>query len=152
MKINTRIVKVSARHKSLVICKTMNQSSPEYHNSTPCGYGDNFCHYPQISCKLFQSFLFYGEIKGNNSDLWLACDNRRQYTIPTNWCGLLFSVKLKLILATTLQSMMNTKLSKQRFQHCYENGLIKTIQTIPHNLYVSAKLTSLHCGLRLILV
>ena len=48
--------------------------------------------------------------------------------------------------------MMNIKLSKQRFRHCYENGLIKTIQTIPHNLYVSVKLTSLYCGLRLILV
>ena len=35
---------------------------------------------------------------------------------------------------TTLQSMMNAKLSKQRFWHCHENGLIKTIQTIPHNL------------------
>ena len=53
---------------------------------------------------------------------------------------------------TTLQSMMNTKLSKQRFGHCYKSGLIKTIQTIPHNLYVSVKLTSLYCGLRLILV
>ena len=48
--------------------------------------------------------------------------------------------------------MMNTKLSQQRFWDCYENGLIKTIQTIPHNLYVSVKLTSLYCGLRLILV
>ena len=36
--------------------------------------------------------------------------------------------------ATTLQSMMNAKLIKQRFWHCYENGLIKMIQTIPHNL------------------
>ena len=48
--------------------------------------------------------------------------------------------------------MMNAKLSKQRFWHCHENGLIKTIQTIPHNLYVSFKLTSLYCGLRIILV
>ena len=48
------------------------------------------------------------------------------------------------ILNTTLQSMMNTKLSKQRFGHCYKNGLIKTIQTIPHNLYVSFKLASLY--------
>ena len=48
--------------------------------------------------------------------------------------------------------MMNVKLIKQRFQHCYENGLIKTIQTIPHNLHVSVQLTSLYCGLRLILV
>ena len=35
---------------------------------------------------------------------------------------------------TTLQSMINAKLSKQRFWHCHENGLIKTIQMIPHNL------------------
>ena len=53
---------------------------------------------------------------------------------------------------TTLQFMMNTKLSKQRFWHCYENRLIKIIQKIPHNLYVSVKLTSLYCGLRSILV
>ena len=50
---------------------------------------------------------------------------------------------------TTLQSIMNATLSKQMFWHCYENGLIKTIQTIPHNLYVSFKLTSFNCGLRL---
>ena len=36
--------------------------------------------------------------------------------------------------ATTLQSVMNAKLSKHRFWHCHENGLIKTIQTIPNNL------------------
>ena len=48
--------------------------------------------------------------------------------------------------------MMNAKLSLYGFWHCHENGLIKTIQMIPHNLYVSVKLTSLYCGLRLILV
>ena len=53
---------------------------------------------------------------------------------------------------TTLQSKMNAKLSPQRFWACHENGLIKTIQTIPHNLCVSVKLTSLYCGLRIILV
>ena len=37
-------------------------------------------------------------------------------------------------LPTNLQSMMNAKLSKHGFWHCHENGLIKTIQTIPHNL------------------
>ena len=36
--------------------------------------------------------------------------------------------------STTLQSIMNAKPSKQRFGHCHENRLIKTIQTIPHNL------------------
>ena len=55
-------------------------------------------------------------------------------------------------MATTLQCVMNTKISLHRFWPCQENGLIKTIQTIPHNLYVSLKLTSLYCGLRLILV
>ena len=53
---------------------------------------------------------------------------------------------------TTLQSKMKAKLRKQRLWPCHKNGLIKTIQTIPHNLYVSFKLTSLYCGLRLILV
>ena len=48
--------------------------------------------------------------------------------------------------------MMNAKLSQHRFWHCHENELIKTIQMITHNLYVSVKLTSLYCGLRLILV
>ena len=55
-------------------------------------------------------------------------------------------------LSTTLKSMMNTKQSQLRFWHRYENGLINMIQPIPHNLYVSVKLTSLYCGLRLILV
>ena len=48
--------------------------------------------------------------------------------------------------------MMNAKLSLHGFWHFDENGLIKAIQTIPHNLYVSVKLTSLYCGLRLLLV
>ena len=54
--------------------------------------------------------------------------------------------------STTLQSIMNDKLSPHRFWPCYANGLIKTIQKIPHNLYVSFKLTYLYCGLRIILV
>ena len=37
-------------------------------------------------------------------------------------------------LNATLQSVMDTKLSKQKFWHCYENRLIKTIKTIPYNL------------------
>ena len=59
---------------------------------------------------------------------------------------------LKRLVGTTLQSMMNAKLSLHGFWHCHENRLIKMIQTIPHNLYVSFKLASLYCGLRLILV
>ena len=54
--------------------------------------------------------------------------------------------------ATTLQSRMNAKRSPRWFWPCHENGLTKTIQTIPHNLYLSVKLTSLYCGLRIILV
>ena len=48
--------------------------------------------------------------------------------------------------------MMNVKLTQQRFGHCYENGLIKTIQMIPHNLNMGVKLTSLYCEIRFILV
>ena len=48
--------------------------------------------------------------------------------------------------ATTLQSMMNAKHSPHRYWPCHENGLIKAIQTIPYNLYVSFKLASLYCG------
>ena len=62
-----------------------------------------------------------------------------------------FGLTIKMDL-TTLQSIVNAKLSMQRFWHCHENRLIKTIQTIPYNLYVSVKLTLLYCGLRLILV
>ena len=46
-----------------------------------------------------------------------------------------------------LQSIMNAKLSLHGFWHCHENGLIKTIQTIPHNLYLSFKSASLYWGL-----
>ena len=58
----------------------------------------------------------------------------------------------ELLRGTTLQYVINGKLSKHRFWHWHENWLIKAIQTIPHNLYVSVKLTSLYCGLRIILV
>ena len=56
------------------------------------------------------------------------------------------------IRCTTLQSIMNAKLNQHRFRPCHESGLINTILMIPHNLHVSFKLTSLYCGLRIILV
>ena len=48
--------------------------------------------------------------------------------------------------------MMNAKLSPHRFWPCHENRLINLIQIIAHNVYVSFYLTSLYCGLRIILV
>ena len=36
---------------------------------------------------------------------------------------------------TTLQSLMNTKLSPHRFWPCHENGLVKTMQTISHSVF-----------------
>ena len=48
---------------------------------------------------------------------------------------------------TTLKSMMNAKLSRHGFWPCRENGLIKKIQTIPHNLCVSFKSASPYWGL-----
>ena len=40
--------------------------------------------------------------------------------------------------------MTNAKFSQQKFWHSYENRLIKTIQTIARNLWVSVKLASLN--------
>ena len=76
------------------------------------------------------------------------------FTYP-EWCDMEGSFRCRVCrcrLYTTLQSIINAKLGQHRFWHCHENGLIKTIQMIPHNLYVSFKLASLYCGLRLILV
>ena len=66
--------------------------------------------------------------------------------LPTNFCQTLSE------LVDTLQSKMNVKLSQHEFWHCHGNRPIKTIQMIPYSLCVSFKLTSLDCGLRLILV
>ena len=70
-------------------------------------------------------------------------------TLPAEW-GMCYVASEKRV-STTLQSVMNAKLSKQRFWHCHENRLIKTMQTIPHNLDVSVKSASLYCGVRIIL-
>ena len=60
---------------------------------------------------------------------------------------LIQKLEFVILLSTTLQSMVKVKLSLHGFWHCHENGLIKTIPTIPHNLYVSFKSASLYCGL-----
>ena len=44
------------------------------------------------------------------------------------------SIKTKLKHNPPVYAMMNAKISQQKFWHCHENGLIKTIQMIPHNL------------------
>ena len=67
---------------------------------------------------------------------WVVLAAMRKHSVPAKQTLKFISTFSSQFLKvnTTLQSMMNTKLSKQRFRHCYENGLIKTIQTIPHNL------------------
>ena len=50
------------------------------------------------------------------------------------------SYTCRYFLPTTSQPIKNAKLSQQRFWHCYGNGLMKTIQTNPHNIYVGFKL------------
>ena len=52
----------------------------------------------------------------------------------------------------TLQSMMYAKLGHHRFWPCHENGLFKTIQTKPHNLFSWFKLAPTYYGLKLIKV
>ena len=55
--------------------------------------------------------------------------------------------------STTLQSMMSTKPNSvsKSFDTAMKTGSTRQ-QMIPHNQYVSVKLTSLYCGSRLILV
>ena len=67
--------------------------------------------------------------------------------VHDNWQPYIANFSLSGHLLTTLQSLTNTKLGPHRFWPCLENGLIKTIPAIPHNLYVSFKSTSLYCGL-----
>ena len=52
-------------------------------------------------------------------------------------------------LTTTFQSIMNAKLSQQRFWPCHENRLIKTISIMPGCPKISEtlKLASLYIGL-----
>ena len=52
------------------------------------------------------------------------------------------------LIFTVLPFLMNAKLMKQRFWSDHENGVIKTIPTIPHNLYESFKSDSLYAGPR----
>ena len=95
-----------------------------------------------LDMKILEVFIFAKpEIASDRLRFWLALS-----------CFSKTHQKKPVVGRTTLQSMMNAKLSLHGFWHCHKNGLIKTIQTIPHNLYVSFKLTFLYCGLRLILV
>ena len=106
------------------------------------------CGWKQMFCVISNSYL-WSSPKGFIRLVTEQFVTPWRFATPDNW-----SCKTSRLLKqlTTLQSIMNTKLSMQSFWHCYENRLIKTIKTIPHNLYVSLKLTSLYCGLRLILV
>ena len=81
------------------------------------GYYDKW---PNYACLLF---VRYQMIRSN---LISYSSNH----ISVRWLLTLCCCKL----TTTLQSMMDAKLSKHRFWHCHENELIKTIETIPHNL------------------
>ena len=89
-----------------------------------CRASSNFCCFFTWSKKLvkFQFFTLKTSLT-QLSNIWWMPDSVRNCFDKVMRMG-----------STTLQSMMNTKFSKQRFWHCYENLLINTIQTIPHNL------------------
>ena len=118
-----------------------------------------------ILCKVSSSKTFFTHsFLSGRWQLWPQCLERGQ--IPSNTLGPTSTWSLSKLLTqflrmsvshkfyhqhdvlkvsyfledTTLQSLLNAKLSKHGFWHCHENGLIKTIQSIPHNLYVSSHL------------
>ena len=67
--------------------------------------------------------------------------------------GTLFTFMQTLIkVSITLRSRMNAQLSQQRFWPWHEDRLVTMIPLIPHNLYMSFKSLSLHCGLGYILI
>ena len=97
-----------------------------------------FANIGYLISQAYSFFAFRIAVKGcckENMYFWSACNPYCQLSSLGN---------------TTLQSIMNEILTQHRFWPCHENGLIKTIQTIPHTL-LSVKLTYLCCGLRLIL-
>ena len=78
--------------------------------------------------------LNISEMKSDESENnWKNCD-KMGYDLTFKSTHLILYMSYD---TTTLKSLMNAKLSKRRFWHCHANGLIKTIQTIPHNLYMS---------------
>ena len=85
--------------------------------------------------------LNISEMKSDESENnWKNCDKMGyDLTFKSTYLILYMSYD-----TTTLKSLMNAKLSKRRFIHCYENGPMKTIQTTPNNLYVTLKLAPLY--------
>ena len=111
----------------------------------------------QASCQHFVNTTFRSEQTGQKRSPNLSFYTKQIFgEIQEIWGGNLTNFRLKRIFLklkvfllpplrhTTLQSVMNAQLSKHRFWHCHENRLIKTIQTIPHNLCVSFKSASLY--------
>ena len=75
----------------------------------------------------------------NGRTLWFGVTQPPQQPFQTEQTKFPFLSASLTPLCTTLQSLMNAKLSQHRFWPCHENGLIKPIQTILHNQYVSFK-------------
>ena len=99
-------------------------------------------HLEHLGLKVFKTFEYY--ISKDDGRTFLKRASALSRLFHCTWTQLfLIPSSLSSLSITTLQSKMNAKLSLHGFWHCHENGLIKTIQTIPHNLYVSFKSASL---------
>ena len=86
-------------------------------------------HCWSLSFPIVNQFLFSFQ-KTHHLELWFGLRGHPKITTERIW--LLWDL-------STLQSMVNAKLSQQTFWHCYESEPIKTNWRIPHNLYVSVK-------------
>ena len=106
--------------------------------------------YKENTIKDLHNIYFFEGTKSEDTYYSLTTTKRsKRYILDFFWIRILrISITYTFLKSdTTLQSLMYTKVSPHRFWPCHENGLIKTLQTIPHNLYVSFKSASLYCGL-----
>ena len=96
---------------------------------------------PFLSASEFPDPRFLGRPGNSLSHPLLPCHNnfRLPTTFKWNWnkvyCWMYVWHWIDIHFTPWLSNLWwNAKLGKQSFWHCYENGLIKTIQTISHNL------------------
>ena len=90
----------------------------------------------KIVQKNWQSLIVVKNMEGFFCDA-LTLFHHKLLSESNGWRSLSSHISRGLL--TTFQSMMNAKLIQQRFWHCCDNGLIKTIQTMPSYLRVDSK-------------
>ena len=137
---------LAALHLSKGIKKGLkNVSSQEQLQRDPGKYleGKYPARYPCQEVILFKFFIFISMCQTQRTSfIHLKLKEAEIKTSSESYIAWMELPQVNVIEITTLQSIMNAKLSQHRFWHCHENRLIKTIQTLPHTtcFWVSSRL------------